>query len=410
MSKEHSKIRMAVFIFGIIIFVLLALSTFIEAGVDEDLIEFKLFRNQLQVNRFLIIEGVSHQRESQSEDLYNIVNELDLGFYVFQDSTPLSIYRVLNHDYDESVTILEDQWEAFLDFFNREYVDNSSVTRVIFFKMSNELDLIDRSLQSLEYNWKVFYLIVFSLNFMFFISLFIFVFFLSGRTEYSGGNGVMSVRNALIRGQEQERLRISLELHDKVAQDLFACRMIINDITSSTEDEGIISSFAKSITLLDSSIKEVRDLSYSLRPPALQAIGLDSAIQSYIDNFSKKIEIPITFNAVGITNKKIDETVSINLYRILQETLNNTAKHAHAEKIDVKLLYTYPYLLLKIDDNGVGFRYVKSEMKAMGRNQLGLPGIYERVSLLGGELIINTGKGEGTKILIKVPVEVNEKV
>jgi len=220
----------------------------------------------------------------------------------------------------------------------------------------------------------------------------------------------MSVRNALIEGQEQERLRISLELHDKVAQDLFACRMLIKDISSSSKDEMLLSSIKKSLSLLDTSIKEVRDMSYTLRPPALQAIGLDSAIQSYVDNFSGKIDTPISFKAVGLVNKNIDETVSINLYRILQETLNNTAKHAHAENIDIKLIYTYPYLLLKIEDDGVGFKYVKSESKVRGRNKLGLPGIKERVSLLGGELIINTDKGEGTKILIKVPVVGNEKV
>ena len=185
--------------------------------------------------------------------------------------------------------------------------------------------------------------------------------------------------------------------------------MIVNDLASTATDEDLKKSFEKAMFLVDSSIKEVRDLSYSLRPPALQAIGLDSAINSYIDNFSKKIDTPIFFKAIGVKEKNFEESISINLYRILQETLNNTAKHAHATNIDIKLIYTYPFLLLKIEDDGVGFKYVKSEMKATGRNKLGLPGIIERVSMLGGELIINTNKGEGTKILIKVPTEGNEK-
>lgn len=408
MTKDISKFRIWILILGVLLFSILALSTVVERDLDEDYIGFQLFRAHLKINRFMLTSE-TYLLEGK-ENLDTIINELDLSFYIFKDSSIFSIYRPFNRAYNISITQLEEQWELFTKSY---FSINGNQLQGLSESLSNTISAVEEVnefLRSFEKKWSLYYTIILTLNLLAFLSLLVRVFIMSHNKESSGSTGIMSVRNALIEGQEQERLRISLELHDKVAQDLFATRMLINDISSTTEDESISLSIIKSLTLLDASIKEVRDLSYSLRPPALQAIGLDSAIQSYIDNFSGKIEIPITFKAVGINNKNIDETVSINLYRILQETLNNTAKHAHAENIDVKLIYTYPYLLLKIEDDGVGFKYVKSETKARGRNKLGLPGIYERVSLLGGELIINTNKGEGTKILIKVPVVGNEKV
>ncbi len=410
MTKDISKIRIWVLILGVLLFTVLAISTVVERDLDEDYIGFQMFASQLKTNRFMFTDENYLQDERKRENLNTIIHELDLSFYIFKDSSIFSIYRLVNRPYKNSITHLEEKWEIFTTSY---FSIDGNLSPDFKESLSNTISAtrqLNEIIGSFEHRWSIYYTIVLALNLLAFLSLLVRVFIISHKKDNLGSSGIMSVRNALIEGQEQERLRISLELHDKVAQDLFAAKMLINDISSTTEDESISSSIIKSLTLLDASIKEVRDLSYSLRPPALQAIGLDSAIQSYIDNFSGKIEIPITFKAVGITNKNIDETVSINLYRILQETLNNTSKHAHAENIDVKLIYTYPYLLLKIEDDGVGFKYVKSETKARGRNKLGLPGIYERVSLLGGELIINTNKGEGTKILIKVPVAQYEKV
>lgn len=410
MAKDITKIRILILTAGIVLFSILAISTVVEVSLDEDYIGFQIFRNHLRINRFLIIDEGHLPLNQRGEHIDTIVNELDLSLYMFKDSSLSSMYRKVNRSYYESVITIEKDWEKFTKiFFSSDNKDKNQI-EVCITSIVLEVENVNDFLSALEQQWHIIYTLVIGLNLLIFLTLLILVYILSGDKDFSSSTGIMSVRNALIEGQEKERLRISLELHDKVAQDLFACRMLINDVSSNTEEKSISASIIKSLSLLDASIKEVRDLSYSLRPPALQAIGLDSAFQSYIDNFSGKIETPITFKAVGLNKKNIDETVSINLYRILQETLNNTAKHAHADNIDIKLIYTYPYLLLKIEDDGVGFKYVKSEVKARGRNKLGLPGINERVSLLGGELIINTEKGEGTKILIKVPVVGNEKV
>lgn len=410
MIKNERKMRVSILIFGIIMFAVLAFSTVVKSDILEDYTNFQIFRSQLNINQYDIKRNFELSKDIKKDELNSILHELDLTLHVLKDSSFLSVYRSINKRYSSSMDIVESEMNNIIELFFNETIDPGFELNTSLGRIMTEVDSADALLATTEKRYRIFYTVVLSLNLLAFAGLLVFVFYLTNIKEKTGGGSIMSVRNALIQGQEQERLRISLELHDKVAQDLFASKMIINDIITNVTDDSLSKSFNKALNLLDMSIKEVRDLSYSLRPPALQAIGLDSAIQSYVDSFSKKIETPIAFKAVGMANKVIDESVSINLYRILQETLNNTAKHAHAENIDVKLIFSYPFLLLKIEDDGVGFNYVKSEIKAKGREKLGLPGINERVSLLGGELIINSSKGEGTKILIKVPVEGNEKV
>lgn len=408
MINKKVKMKAYVLVLGIVMFVLLSVTTVLRGDLVEDFLHFQIFRNQLKVNSHIIKGDIGAKLGSKGSE--NVLHELDLSIYVLKDSPYISFYRFINSDCDNSMTLVENSWAVLTDYFlHKQDVNLVDVDKSLN-ELVREVDVLNKTFVSIEFKSRILYITVLLINLIIFVILLVVVYYITNVKERTSTAGVMSVRNALIRGQEQERLRISLELHDKVAQDLFASKMIINDLASVAEGEDIKNSFKQSLSLLDMSIKEVRDLSYSLRPPALQAIGLDSAIQSYIDNFSKKIDTPISFKAVGITNKNFDETVSINLYRILQETLNNTAKHAHANSIDIKLIFSYPFLLLKIEDDGVGFNYVKSEMKAKGREKLGLPGINERVSLLGGELIINSNKGEGTKILIKVPVESNEEM
>lgn len=402
--------RISILVFGIVAFITLLTSTMIKSNLDETFIQFKMFKSQFYVNSFRIMSISKNSAGENNEENKRLINELDLAIHVVDASPILFFYRIFDEDFDMAMTQLQSSWTVLMtNFFNEdETVVNNPIVSVSAINKKNSM--LESMFVHLENRVSIIYLFIVSINLFAFLFLLAYVFYIENREKNSGSSQeILSVRNALIQGQEQERLRISLELHDKVAQDLFACKMIVNDLASTATDEDLKKSFEKAMFLVDSSIKEVRDLSYSLRPPALQAIGLDSAINSYIDNFSKKIDTPIFFKAIGVKEKNFEESISINLYRILQETLNNTAKHAHATNIDIKLIYTYPFLLLKIEDDGVGFKYVKSEMKATGRNKLGLPGIIERVSMLGGELIINTNKGEGTKILIKVPTEGNEK-
>lgn len=406
----NKKMNPPIFVIGIVMFILLTLVSVVKNNLDRDYVDFKLFRSQVRTNSFLILNGAATKPELRVSEFNNLIHELDLTISVLMDSNFIHLNRRLNKKLDKYFEKLQEQWSNINTFFFSNKETPVSILNDSLSSLLIDLEHLDKIFVSLEKGAEIVFLLVVSINLIAFISLLVAVFYLTNRSDNVGLQGIASVRNALIQGQEQERLRISLELHDKVAQDLFAAKMVITELSSNIDSEVATEPFTRSISLINQSIKEVRDLSYSLRPPALQAIGLDSAFKSYVENFSKKITTPINFKAVGLANKSIDESVSINLYRILQETLNNTAKHAHAENIDVKLIFSYPFLLLKIEDDGVGFNYVKSEIKAKGNRKLGLPGINERVSLLGGELIINSSKGEGTKILIKVPVEGNEKM
>jgi PAS domain S-box-containing protein len=209
----------------------------------------------------------------------------------------------------------------------------------------------------------------------------------------------------LMSAQENERQMISRELHDRVAQDFsvlkMGCRTLFhNEATFSGEDRRQSSEFIK---ILDRTIHAVRDLSYELRPPGLDEMGFIQAISMYSDDFSERNGITVEFNSTGLTHMQFDDQTCINLYRLVQETLNNVRKHADASHVYIKLLGAFPNIILQIKDNGKGFD-VKERLKTMNaEKRLGLRSMEERVSLLQGEMKVRSRPGKGTNIFIKIP-------
>jgi signal transduction histidine kinase len=155
--------------------------------------------------------------------------------------------------------------------------------------------------------------------------------------------------------------------------------------------------------LLDHTIFTVRDLSYDLRPPGLDEMGIVQALSMFCDDFSEKTRIHTDFNSAGIEKLKPDFNTRINLYRMIQEGLNNIHKHAGATRATVKLAATYPYILLRIEDNGRGFDVEKRAREIDSEKRMGLRSLQERTDLLGGVMIVTSKIGQGTKILIKLP-------
>ena len=109
------------------------------------------------------------------------------------------------------------------------------------------------------------------------------------------------------------------------------------------------------------------------------------------------------FNSAGMDELKLDFDTEINLYRLIQEGLNNIMKHADAKQIIVKLVASFPNIILRIEDDGKGFDIKNQLLAASNEKRMGLRSMEERVSLLGGRIRINSRPEEGTKILIEVP-------
>jgi signal transduction histidine kinase len=216
---------------------------------------------------------------------------------------------------------------------------------------------------------------------------------------------IRTLTRKLMKTQEDERRMISRELHDRVGQDLSGIKMALETLFDPhpSGETGIRTKVSQLAKLLDRAIFTVRDLAYDLRPPGLDEMGLVQALSMFCDDFAEKTLIRIDFHSVGIEKMKLGFNTRINLYRMIQEGLNNIHKHAEATRAVVKLTAAYPHIILRIEDNGKGFDVEKRAREIDSEKRMGLRSLQERTDLLGGVMIVASKPGQGTKILIKLP-------
>ncbi len=208
---------------------------------------------------------------------------------------------------------------------------------------------------------------------------------------------------SLLKAQESERKKIALELHDSVAQDLSSVKIALEVFQG---DTGKIPGL---IHLLDGSIEAVRDLSYSLHPSNLHHFGLVHTLSQFCRDFSERNGLKVLFSSAGMDDLTLDFNTEINLYRIVQEALNNTRRHSKAKKAAVKLVASHPIIMLRIEDNGVGFNRTALPSKSMEKNRMGLEGMAERARLLNGKMRFQSKTNEGTRILVEIPYTKDDK-
>jgi signal transduction histidine kinase len=218
-------------------------------------------------------------------------------------------------------------------------------------------------------------------------------------------NQIRTLTQKLLRAQEDDRRMISRELHDRVGQDLSSIKISLETLFDrhSDIDPDIRQQISRLSGVLDRTIYTVRDLAYDLRPPGLDDMGIVRALSMYCEDFSEKSGIRVEYLAAGIEKMKLDFTTQINLYRMIQEGLINIQKHAAATRASVKLAAAYPFLLLRIEDDGRGFDVEKREREMDSEKRMGLRSLRERTLLLGGTMIVASQPGQGTRILIKLP-------
>ena len=153
--------------------------------------------------------------------------------------------------------------------------------------------------------------------------------------------------------------------------------------------------------------REIGFLAWEMRPTELDVLGLEGALMSFIQEWSAQYDIEVEFHSnvepSAARNSALPPGVEINLYRILQESLNNIMKHARAHKVDVLVQRRAGEISLVVEDDGVGFEAGSGSSEVSGG--LGLSGMRERAALLGGSLEIESRKGNGTTVLVRMPIE-----
>jgi len=215
---------------------------------------------------------------------------------------------------------------------------------------------------------------------------------------------IRKLTQSLINSQENERQKISRELHESVAQNLTAtksaCEMLLEYKSVTPGVRRQVQEISES---LQSTLMLVRNLSYDLRPPGLEKLGLIRTFDQYCKDFTRDNRIHVEFRSVGIDELKLNYDTKLNLYRIAQESLNNIRKQADAKHVRIKLISSLPHLILRIEDDGIGFDEKEDLSGLSSEKRIGLQNLQERVALLNGEMEVDSGPSKGTKILIKIP-------
>lgn len=209
----------------------------------------------------------------------------------------------------------------------------------------------------------------------------------------------------LISAQEQERQKISRELHDDLGQTLTTHLIALRDLQSDLSvPEEVVSEKLQNLHEQASEIfVKIRRLAHDLRPPVLDALGLKVAMKTYCAEFTRRTKLPITLE-VDESIPELPDIYNITLYRVLQEALTNIIKHAEANHVWADLTLEDETITLTVQDNGHGF--IKGKTKSNG---IGLTGLHERITLAGGKFKVSSSPARGTILLAQFPMPNNHK-
>lgn len=207
----------------------------------------------------------------------------------------------------------------------------------------------------------------------------------------------------IINAQEQERKRIARELHDETSQVLTSLLISLAVLEESVTTPEAHARIADTRMLAHQTLRAIRNLSIDLRPSALDDLGLLPALRWYIKEYQQKFSIEVEFHATGF-HKRLPAEMETALYRIIQESLTNIARHSRAKKANVTLYEDAEAVYTTIQDDGQGFD-IENLQKTAGQDRgLGLVGMHERAHLLDGTLTIDSAPGHGTTVQFRIPL------
>lgn len=236
--------------------------------------------------------------------------------------------------------------------------------------------------------------------------------------------------NRVVGAQEDERRRIARELHDQMGQHLAALSLQLELHQTVLKNDGLDKPLQSAMTNdaaghnskthLDTAhlaqvmelaarlSNEVHALAWELRPPELDHLGLQAALARYVEGWSQRANVKADFVCTGFAGKRLNAQAEVALYRIAQEALTNVLKHARAASVSLVLEQTTAEVVMLIEDDGCGFDTEASGEASSAEQGLGLLGMRERAELVGGKLNIESAKGVGTTLVVRLPLVTKE--
>jgi two-component system, NarL family, sensor kinase len=209
----------------------------------------------------------------------------------------------------------------------------------------------------------------------------------------------LAATEAVLRGEEQERTRLSKDLHDGLGGMLSGIKYTLNNMKGNlimTPENA--QAFERSIDMLNSSISEMRRVAHNMMPETLVKFGLDTALRDFCNDINQSGALNVAYQSLGMTDVNFDQTKGVTVYRIVQELLNNTMKHASAKNALIQLSYDHGQLSITVEDDGKGF-----ESGILKRSKgIGWSNIQNRIEFLKGRWDVNSQPGKGTSVHIEI--------
>lgn len=220
----------------------------------------------------------------------------------------------------------------------------------------------------------------------------------------------LTATEAVLKGEEQERTRLAKDLHDGLGGMLSGIKYSLSNMKGNlimTPDNA--QAFERSMDMLDSSIKEMRRVAHNMMPEVLVKYGLDKALKEYCNEIDRSGVIHANYQSLGMDKLKMEQTDAVTIYRIVQELVNNSIKHAAAKSVLVQLHFSQQEknLAITVEDDGKGFDTTLLKQSTarpddpVGRG-IGWSNIQNRVEFLKGKLDIVSTPGNGTSVMIEI--------
>ena len=213
------------------------------------------------------------------------------------------------------------------------------------------------------------------------------------------------LRRQLRSAQEEERRRIARELHDQMGQNLTALNFGLRSLAETNPGCDSIQAIVQPLQeLAAQTARDLHRVALELRPTALDDLGLVKALRNLVGTWAQHCRLESDFEPGNYHPAGVSSEIETTLYRVIQEALNNVAKHSEAAHVSVVLSRSAEHVQAIIEDDGCGFDVSEKFQAADGRGRLGLLGIQERLRDISGELQVESNSGQGTTLLIRVPI------
>ena len=204
-----------------------------------------------------------------------------------------------------------------------------------------------------------------------------------------------------LEAQETERRRLAIELHDELGQALTAVKINLQSY-GRLPPQAAAELNTENISIVDNALQQVRHLALALRPSMLDDLGLMSAIRFLAEQTGTRAGLVVTFRPGNLKSRLAPE-LETACFRILQEALTNVVRHANAQNVDIHLSQDAGMLRLSIEDDGCGFDLEAEQRRMLAGNSIGMQGMRERATLIGGQLDIESTSGGGTRVSLICP-------